>query len=104
MATAASDTAADLWADRIRQVLAAYDESLLRHVAHRLLKPRNHWPVEELVERAVATLGNAVAVDRKVKELPPGSRRLLAVIGLSRQPHWRVGHLLAVLATLDESE
>jgi hypothetical protein len=104
MATAASDTAADLWADRIRQVLAAYDEPLLRQVAHRLLKPRNHWPVDELVERAVATLGNAVAVDRKIKELPPGSRRLLAVIGLSRQPHWRVGHLLAILATLGESE
>ena len=93
-----------LWPGRVRQALSRYDEALLRAVAQRLLKPRNQWPAEELIERALAFYANPVSVDRRLKELPPAARKLLALIGLSRQPRWRVGHLLALLAVLGHAE
>src|SRR5262249_24012075 len=95
---------AEYWSGRVRDVLARYDEPLLRQVVQRMLKPRNQWPVEELIERSVTALTNAAVIDRRLKDHSPASRKLLAVIGLSRQPVWRVGHLLAVLATLEHAE
>jgi hypothetical protein len=70
----------------------------------RLLKPRNQWPLEELIERGTATLTNAAVVDRRLHDLPASSRKLLAAIGVSRQPVWRIGHLLAILACFDHAE
>jgi hypothetical protein len=91
-------------ADRVRATVAKYAEPLLRQVAQRLLRPRSQWPAEELIERCVAALANAVVIDRRLNDLSPAARKLLAVVGLSRQPVWRVGHLLAMLATLDHAE
>jgi hypothetical protein len=88
------------WPDRARYTLSRYDEPLLRAVAARLIKPRTNQPVDELLDKSVAALANAPVVDRRVKDLPAPSRALLAVIGLSRQPRWRVGHLINVLAAL----
>jgi hypothetical protein len=92
------------WSDYLRQTLARYDDSLLRLVAGRLFKPRNQWPAEELIDRSVATVGNAAVVDRRLQDLGPAERRLLSVIGHSRQPRWRLGSLLELLAALGHAE
>jgi hypothetical protein len=94
----------DDWSDRVRDVLARYDEPLLRQVAGRLLRPRNQWPVDELIQRSLDTLANAPVIDRRLKELSPACRKLLAVVGISRRPVWRVGQLLCLLAVLDHVE
>ena len=94
----------DWWSHQVRQLLHRLDEPLLRSVAQKLIKPRNQWPVDELIDRCLAMLTNPVTVDRKLKELPASSRKVLALIGLSRQPRWKIGHLLAILATLGESD
>ena len=46
------------WTDRLRQTLSRYDEPLLRQVAARLIKPRNHWPADDLIERCLAVVDN----------------------------------------------
>src|SRR5579871_2884872 len=88
------------WTARARDALARYDEPLLRAVAARLVRPRTQQPAEELIEKSVATLANPPVIDRRIKDLPPAGRALLAAIGLSRQPRWRVGHLINTLAAL----
>src|SRR5205809_498964 len=104
MSSTESATATEFWTDRARDALGRYAEPLLRQVMQQLLKPRNQWPVEELIERGLATLGNAAVIDRRLQDLPDASRKLLTVIGLSRQPSWRIGHLVAILATLGHAE
>jgi hypothetical protein len=94
----------DDWSARAHAALIGYAEPLLRAVAGRLVKPRTQVPVEELVEKAVAALQNPPVVDRRVKDLPPAARKLLAVIGRSRQPRWKVGHLIALLSALGHVE
>ncbi|MBO0696915.1 MAG: helicase-associated domain-containing protein [Zavarzinella sp.] len=91
-------------AAEVRAALARYDESLLRTVTSRLFKPRSHWPVEELIDRAVENLANPPVIDRRLKELPPACRSLLAAIGLSRHYDWPVGQLLALLAAFGHSD
>src|SRR5689334_15992007 len=88
------------WTDHLRQTLGRYGEGLLRQVAARLVKPRGHWPVDDLIERCVATVGNAPVIDRRCKDLDPSCRRLLALVGHSRQPRWYVGNLVEMLAAL----
>lgn len=88
----------------LRATLARYDESLLRAVSVRLFKPRSHWPVDELIVRSVDTLANPPVIDRRLRELPPSCRELLAAIGLTRRQEWRVGQLLELLAALGHSE
>jgi hypothetical protein len=95
---------AHFWSDRIRYILQRYSEPLLRHVTGRLLKPRSQWPAEELIERSIAALGNAAVIDRRLKDLEPVGRRLLALIGHSRQPCWHVASLLELLAALGHAE
>jgi hypothetical protein len=92
------------WTARARDALSRYDEPLLRAVAARLVRPRTQQPADELLDKSVAALANAPVIDRRVKDLPPASRALLAVIGLSRQPRWRVGHLISLLAALGHSD
>ncbi|HJZ91514.1 MAG TPA: helicase-associated domain-containing protein [Gemmataceae bacterium] len=92
------------WAEAVRAGLARYDEPLLRAVAARLFKPRNQWPPDELAARAVATLSNTPVIDRRLKELPPSPRHLLATVGRSRHSTWTVGQLLALLGALGHSE
>lgn len=92
------------WTAYLRQTLERYDEPLLREVAGQLFRPRNQWPAEELIERSLATVGNAAVVDRRLEALPPASRRLLALIGHSRQPRWRLGPLLEMLAAVGHAE
>lgn len=97
-------TEADGWSSRLRATLQAYDEDLLRRVAAKLFKPRNQWPAEELIERSLATFDNAAVIDRRLKELEPAERRVLALIAHSRQPRWDLGNLIFLLMSLGHAE
>src|SRR5580692_5774118 len=92
------------WSARCRETLAVYAEPLLRAVAAKLVKPRANQPIEELLDKVVAALTNPPVIDRRIRDMPDGVRRLLALIGLSRQPRWKVGQLLTLLAALGHSE
>jgi hypothetical protein len=92
------------WTEQLRQALQRYDEPLLRQVAARLIRPRNHWPVEELIERCVAAAENPPVIDRRLKESDASSRRLLAALGQSRQPRWTLGSLVELAIALGESD
>src|SRR5262249_53000257 len=94
----------DSWSERIRQTLARYDTALLREVAGRLVKPRGEWPVEELIDRCSAALSNGAVIDKRLRELDVPCRRLLALVGKSRQPRWQLGGLLELLAALGHAE
>jgi hypothetical protein len=80
--------------------LRRYDEPLLRQVCARLLRPRNQWPCEELIERSVAVAGNPAVIDRRLQDMEPAARKLLALIAHSRQPSWQLGHLVELLVSL----
>src|SRR6516164_8293520 len=99
---ALSDAA--LWSTLLRRTLSAYEEPLLRQVAGRLLKPRNQWPVDELIERSVATASNPAVIDRRLQELEPSGRQVLALIGHSRQPAWDVGNLVEMALALGHAD
>jgi hypothetical protein len=92
------------WSGWLRQVLACYDEALLRQVANKLCRPRNHWPVDELMERIRTALDNPVMLDRRLKDAPVASRQLLALIARSGQPRWPVGGLVELAATLGHDD
>lgn len=93
-----------IWSDHLRQTLPHYDESLLRQVAARLIKPRSHWPVDELIRRMVEATENAAVVDRRLREASPAGRQLLAAIELSRLHRWHVGSLIELLAALGHAD
>lgn len=92
------------WNQHIRHTLKRYDEALLRQVAHKLCKPRNQWPFDELLDRLVAAVNNAAMIDRRLKELPAGCRQVLAAIGHSGQTRWSLGSLVEVLVMLGHSD
>jgi hypothetical protein len=92
------------WSELQRHTLESYDEALLRQVAGRLVKPRNQWPVADLVERGAAAISNPVIVDRRLQELTPPARRVLALIGHSRQPYWNLGNLVELTIALGHGD
>jgi hypothetical protein len=92
------------WSAQARQTLARYREPLLRAVAGKLLKPRSHWPVEDLVTRMAAIAGNAAVIDRRLGEVATHCRQILALIGRSRQPRWRVGGLVEAVLALGHAD
>jgi len=92
------------WSFYTRHTLQRYDEALLRQVAHKLCKPRNQWPVHELLDRVVAGLANLPLLDRRLKELPAACRQVLCAIGRSRQTRWPVGSLVEILVALGNSD
>src|SRR5688500_15668891 len=92
------------WSDRLVGTLRRYDEALLRKIAGRLLRPRNLWPVDELINRCLEVLDNPVALDRRLAELAPASRHLLALIGHSRQPEWVLGNLVELAMALGSED
>lgn len=94
----------DVWTLRAREALARYTEPLLRTVAAHLVKPRSAIPVDELADRCFATLTNPPVVDRRIKDQSDAARKLLTLVGLSRRPAWKVGHLLTLLAALGHSD
>jgi hypothetical protein len=85
---------------RAAAVFARYDDELLRHVAGRLVRPRQHWPADELIDRMSRALDDPVSIDRTLKPLSPAARQLLHLIGLSRQFRWPVQGLADLLLFL----
>jgi hypothetical protein len=92
------------WSDPLRRTLACYDEPLLREVAGRLIKPRNQWPVDDLIERMLDATANPAVVDRRLRELETAGRQALALIGHSRQPAWALGNLVEMLMALGHAD
>jgi hypothetical protein len=90
----------DYWSEKLEQALVGYDVSLVRSIASRLLRTRSQIPVDELRERLRDAVNNAPAIDRRLKELPTASRQLLALIGFSRRPAWKVRHMVEMLSAL----
>lgn len=94
----------EAWSAYLRETLQRYDAGLARSVMERLCRPRNQWPVDELIDRGLATLSNAAVIDRRLAELGQAERRLLGLIGRSRRPRWRLGGLLELLAALGHAD
>jgi hypothetical protein len=94
----------DYWLAQLRHTLTQYDESLLRQVAAKLIKPRGQWPPEVLIERLLEAIDNVALLDRRLKELPEASRKILTLIGLSRQPRWYLGNLVEMAVALGHEE
>src|SRR5262245_53200810 len=94
----------DYWTDLLERTLAAYDAALLRQTAKRLAKPRSQWPADELLPRLMAAATNPALLDRRLKELDPPARQLLALIGHSRQPCWALGNLVELLLALGHAD
>jgi hypothetical protein len=92
------------WPDRIVDTMGRYDETLLRKVAGRLVRPRGQWPVSDLISRCVEMLDNPVALDRRIAELDPSSRQVLAMLGHSRQPTWRLGSVVEFTMALGHAD
>jgi hypothetical protein len=92
------------WSDLLRQALGRYDEPLLRQVAARLVRTRNQWPADELIDRAATTVTNAAVIDRRLRELDSAARQLLALVARSRQPRWRLGNLVELAIALGQRE
>ncbi len=69
-----------------------------------LVKPRNQWPVEELIDRGVAVPSNPVVLDRRLQDLTPAARQVLALIGHSRQPCWNLGNLVEMAIALGQTD
>ncbi|CAN5620380.1 hypothetical protein BH11PLA2_BH11PLA2_19480 [soil metagenome] len=89
----------DIEVERLTAALDHYQDDLLRRVAGKLFRPRINQPREEILEKLIATYGNPPVLDRCLLGLPPEARQLLALIGRTRQPHWRVSDLLALLSS-----
>ena len=52
----------------------------------------------------VAALHDPVLVDRTLRELSPAARKLLRLVGISRQPHWRIRGLFDLLTGLGHGD
>ncbi len=88
------------WNLHTRHTLKRYEEALLRQVAHKLCKPRGQWPMHELLDRIASAVTNTPMIDRRLKELPVESRRIMCVIARSRVARWPVGSLIEMLVAL----
>jgi hypothetical protein len=92
------------WTDRLGETLRHYDEALLRKVVGKLVRPRNQWPVEELITRSVDTVNNPAVLDRRLADLEPAGRQVLALIGHSRQPCWALGNVIELMMALGHDD
>jgi hypothetical protein len=87
-----------IWTDRVRAALARYSEPLFRASTGSLVKPKIGQSIDDLLDRVCDAQSNAPVIDRRLRELPAGSQALVRLIGLSRLPVWKVGHLITLSA------
>ncbi|MGL4422679.1 MAG: hypothetical protein ACRCZF_18565, partial [Gemmataceae bacterium] len=70
---------------------ARYDALLARAVASKLVKPKIGQEHDSLVQQAIETLTNPPAIDRRLKEIAEGPRRVLMLLAATQQTRWRTG-------------
>lgn len=90
--------------DVLAEALHKYEPTLIRSVAQRLLKPRGHWPVEDLIDRILDSLNKPEIIERRLEELSDEARQLLTLIARSRQPLWRLGNLIELCLIVGQSD
>jgi hypothetical protein len=90
--------------DRAADALAKYATPLLREVAGRLFRPRNAWTPDEVRDKLLAALQDPVLIDRTLRALSTPARKVLRLVGMSRQPTWRVRGLLDLLQGLGHAD
>jgi hypothetical protein len=95
---------AEFWIDQLRSAFSLYSEPLLRQVATKLARVRNQWPAAELIDRCTATLTNPATLDRRLADLTPVCRQLLAAIGFAGEPRLPVGDLVELALCLGASD
>jgi hypothetical protein len=87
-------------ADAVAAAWENYAEPLLRKVAARAIKPRQKLPAAELREKLRHWHENPPQVDRRLRDLTPPARTLLALLHLGKRCQWRVGSLLELASCL----
>jgi XPB/Ssl2-like helicase family protein len=92
------------WSQRCRDAMSRYSAALVRGVAGKLVRPRANQSLDELIDKSIGMMTNPPVIDRRIRDLPEASRKLLALIGLSRQPRWKIGQLIALLSALGNDE
>ncbi len=92
------------WTDRVRETLARYSEELFRAVTSQHVKAKIGQAIDDLVDKVAETQTNPPVIDRRIRELSPASQSLIRLIGLTRLPDWKVGHLIALSAAAGHAE
>lgn len=92
------------WTDRVRNSLDRYSDELFRAATGRLVKPKIGQAIADLADQAARTQTNAPVIDRRIRDLDTGPQNLLRLIGLSRLPVWKVGHLLLLASASGHAE
>ena len=77
-----------------------YAEGLLRIIAGNALKARQKLPVAELREKLLTWHSNPPQIDRRLKELTPSARTLLALMHIGKRAQWRIGTMLELVSCL----
>jgi len=85
--------------------LAKYSEPLLRQVAGRLIRPAEHLDARRSPRAFCGpALADPVLIDRTLRTLSAPARKLLRLVGVSRQPQWRIRGLLDLLIGLGHED
>jgi hypothetical protein len=90
--------------DRAADALAKYADPLVRQVAGPLIRPRNTWTADEVRERLRTALADPVVIDRTLRTVSSTARKLLRLVGISRQPAWRIRGLIDLLRGLGHED
>ncbi len=90
--------------DSIRQTFEHYNLVLRRSVLSALVKPRQPLELDDLAEKAISVMVNPPMIDRRLRDVPSVSRKVLAIMAITRNYRWPIGDLLQVLVTLGHHE
>src|SRR5215212_6196797 len=91
-------------AEAVSSAWESYTEPLLRKVAGLALKPRQKQPAAELRAKLLDWHHNPPQVDRRLREVSPPARTLLALLHLGKRSQRRVGTLLEMVSCLQQSD
>jgi len=92
------------WHAQLQAALSCYQSALLHKVGDRLLRSRARRSDEELIEKIIEAMDNAVLIDRRLRTLPEPARRLLALVGLGQQITCSLTTLLELLSLLQPGD
>jgi len=88
----------------VRDTLARYTDVLFRLATGSLVKPKIGQSIDDLRDRVCDAQSNAPVIDRRLRELPAGAQALVRLMGLSRCPVWKAGHLIALAAAAGHAD